>query len=62
MSRLNSATFDKWKARLGGFDGAEAQRLNTLEYENARDEGGAMLDNVALKCLLGKSDDARRLA
>jgi hypothetical protein len=40
-----------------------ARRLNTLEDENAKLKrmlADAMLDNVALKDLLGKSGDARR--
>jgi len=53
----SSATFYKWKAKFGGLDVSEARRLKTLEDENARLKrmlADAMLDNVALKDLLGK--------
>jgi putative transposase len=54
---LSSPTFYKWKARYGGLDVSEARRLKALEDENARLKrmlADAMLDNVALKDLLGK--------
>ncbi len=54
---LSSATFYKWKAKYGGLDVSEARRLKALEDENAklkRTLADAMLDNVALKDLLGK--------
>lgn len=54
---LSSATFYKWKAKFGGLDVSEARRLKALEDENARLKrmlADAMLDNVALKDLLGK--------
>ena len=60
---VSSPTFYKWKARFGGMDVAEARRLKALEEENGglkRMLASAMLDNVALKDLLGKSGDARR--
>jgi putative transposase len=47
----------KWKAKYGGMDVSEAKRLRTVEEENARLKrllADAMLDNVALKDLLGK--------
>ena len=53
----SSATFYKWKAKFGGLDVSEARRLKALEDENARLKrmlADAMLDNVALKDLLGK--------
>ena len=49
--------FYKWKAKFGGLDVSEARRLKALEDENARLKrmlADAMLDNVALKDLLGK--------
>ena len=46
-----------WKAKFGGLDVSEARRLKALEDENARLKrmlADAMLDNGALKDLLGK--------
>ena len=54
---VSSATFYKWKAKFGGLDVSEARRLKTLESENNRLKrmlAEAMLDNAALKDLLGK--------
>jgi len=54
---VSSATFYKWKAKFGGMDVSEARRLKALEDENAKLKrmlAEAMLDNVALKDLLGK--------
>lgn len=47
----------KRKARFAGMDVSEAKRLKALEDENAKLKrilADAMLDNVALKDLLGK--------
>ena len=60
---VNSPTFYKWKAKYGGLEVSEARRLKALELENAKLKrmlADAMLDNVALKDLLGKNGDARR--
>ncbi|MFT4936712.1 MAG: putative transposase [Pseudoalteromonas distincta] len=54
---LSSPTFYKWKAKYGGLDVSEARRLKALEDENAKLKrmlADTMLDNVALKDLLGK--------
>ena len=55
---VSDATVYKWKARYGGMDVSEAKRLKALEDENGRLEepllADAMLDNSALKDLLGK--------
>ena len=54
---IASSTFYKWKAKYGGMDVSEAKRLKALEEENAKLKrmlADAMLDNVALKDLLGK--------
>jgi len=54
---VSSPTFYKWKAKFGGLDVSEARRLRALEDENAKIKrmlAEAMLDNVALKDLLGK--------
>ena len=53
---ISSATFYKWKAKYGGLEVSDAQRLRTLE-ENARLKkllAEAMLDNVVLKDLASK--------
>lgn len=54
---LSPATFYKLKAKYGGMDVSDAQRLKTLEDENGKLKrllADAMLDNVVLKDLLGK--------
>jgi putative transposase len=54
---VSSATFYKWKAQYGGLEVSEAKRLKALEDENGRLKrmlADAMLDNAALKDLLGK--------
>ena len=54
---VSSATVYKWKAKFGGLDVSEARRLKALEHENSRLKrmlAEAMLDNAALKDLLGK--------
>ena len=54
---LSSPTFYKWKAKYGGMDVSEARRLKALEDENAKLKrmlADSMLDNFALKDLLGK--------
>jgi putative transposase len=54
---VSDASIDEWKAKFGGMGVLEARRLRTLEDENAKLKrmlADAMLDNVALKDLLGK--------
>lgn len=54
---VGDASIYKWEAKFGGMDVSEARRLRTLEDENAKLKrmlADAMLDNVALKDLLGK--------
>jgi putative transposase len=54
---VSDGSIYKWKARFGGMDVSEAKRLKALEDENAKLKrmlADAMLDNVALKDLLGK--------
>ena len=54
---VSEATFYKWKAKYGGLEVSEAKRLRTLEDENGRLKrmlADAVLDNAALKDLLGK--------
>ena len=54
---ISSATFYKWKSKYGGLE-VEARRLKALEDENRRLKkllAESMLDNAALKDLLGKN-------
>jgi putative transposase len=54
---VSDASIYKWKAKYGGMDVSEAKRLKVLEDENAKLKrmlADAMLDNIALKDLLGK--------
>ena len=54
---VSDASIYKWKARFGGLEVSEAKRLKTLEDENTRLKrllADAMLDNAALKDLVGK--------
>jgi putative transposase len=54
---VSDASIYKWKAKFGGMDVSEAKRLCALEDENGKLKrmlADAMLDNVALKDLLGK--------
>jgi putative transposase len=54
---VSDASIYKWKAKFGGLEVSEANRLKTLENENTRLKrllADAMLDNAALKDLLGK--------
>jgi putative transposase len=55
---ISDATFYNWKAKYGGMTVTEAARLRTLEDENRRLKkllAESMLDNAALKDLLGKN-------
>ena len=54
---FSDATFYKWRAKFGGMQVSEAQRLRELESENAKLKrllADAMLDNAGLKDLLAK--------
>ena len=54
---ISTATFYAWKAKYGGMDVSETRRLKALEAENAKLKrllADAMLDNNALKDLLGR--------
>ena len=54
---VSDASIYKWKAKFGGMDVSEAKRLKTLEDGNTKLKrllADAMLDNAALKDLLGK--------
>ncbi len=54
---MSSASFYAWKAKYGGMDVSDAKKLKSFEEENAKLKrllADAMLDNAALKDLLGK--------
>jgi putative transposase len=54
---MSKGTFYAWKAKFGGMDVSDAQKLRGLESENAKLKkllAEAMIDNAALKDLLGK--------
>lgn len=54
---VSDASVYKWKAKYGGMDVSEAKRLKALEDENSKLKkllADSMLDNAALKDLLGK--------
>ncbi len=54
---MSEATFYTWKSKFGGMDVSEAKRLRSLEDENGKLKrllADAMLDNAALKDVLGK--------
>jgi putative transposase len=53
-----SKTFYRWKAKYGGMQASDAQKLKALEDENRRLKkllAESMLDVAALKDLLGKN-------
>jgi len=54
---MSSASLYAWKAKYGGLDVSDAKKLKSLEDENGKLKkllADAMLDNAALKDLLGK--------
>ena len=60
---MSSASFYQWKAKYGGMDVSDAQKLKGLESENAKLKkllAEAMIDNAALKDLLAKMYDLPR--
>jgi putative transposase len=55
---ISNATLYKWKSKYGGLEVSEARRLKSLEDENRRLKkllAESMLDNAALKDLLGRN-------
>lgn len=54
---MSSASLNAWKAKFGGLDVSDAQKLRGLEAENAKLKrllAEAMIDNAGLKDLLAK--------
>ncbi len=54
---ISEATFYNWKAKFGGMDVSDAQRLKSLESENSKLKkllAEAELDKLMLKDLLSK--------
>lgn len=54
---ISTASYYKWKAKFGGMDVSEAQRLKSLEAENAKLKrlvADQALDIVGLKDILSK--------
>ena len=55
---ISDATFYKWKAKYGGMEVSDARRLRALEDEHRRLKkllAESLLDNAALKDILGKN-------
>lgn len=55
--RMSSASLYTWKAKFGGMDVSDAQKLRALEAENAKLKrllAESMIDNAGLKDLLAK--------
>ena len=55
---FSDASFYLWRSKYGGMEVSDAKRLKALESENARLKkllAESMLDNAALKDLLGKN-------
>lgn len=54
---MSSASFYAWKAKFGGMDVSDAQKLKGLEAENGKLKrllAEVMIDNAGLKDLLAK--------
>jgi putative transposase len=54
---MSSASLYLWKSKFGGMEVSDAKKLRSLEDENGKLKkllADAMLDNAALKDLLGK--------
>ena len=54
---ISDATYYNWKAKFGGMTVSDAQRLRTLEAENAKLKwllAESMLDNAALKDVVSR--------
>ena len=54
---LSSATYYKWKAKYGGLEASDIERLKELEHENSKLKrlyADMALENAALKDVLTK--------
>lgn len=54
---VTTTTFHRWRSKYGGMEVNEAKRLRVLEDENSKLKkllADQMLDNAALKAVLGK--------
>ena len=54
---VTEKTFYRWRSKFGGMDVSDAKRLRALEDENTKLKkllAEQMLDNAALKAVLGK--------
>ncbi len=54
---ISSATYYKWKSKLGGMDASELKRIRELEEENTklkRMYADVSLENMAMKDLFSK--------
>ena len=54
---LSSATYYKWKAKYGGLEASDIERLKELEHENSKLKrlyADMALENAALKDVLAK--------
>ena len=60
---VSQTTFFKWKSKYGGLEVSDVRKMRLLEAENSKLKrllADAMLDNAALKDVLGKNGKARR--
>lgn len=58
---VTEKTFYRWRSKFGGMDVSESKRLRALDDENAKLKkllADQMLDNAALKAVLGKNGEA----
>ncbi len=58
---ISSATYYKWKAKYGGLEASDIQRLKELEQENSKLKrlyADMALENAALKDVIAKNSNA----
>lgn len=57
-NNISSATYGKWKAKYGGLEASDINRLKELEHENGRLKrmyADPSLENATLKDLIEKN-------